>query len=203
MTSTHKILHEIQTQLNVPKNQVNKFGGYNYRSCEDILEAVKRLLPEDVFLTLNDELINMGDRFYIKATATLSHPESVSISVSALAREPENRKGMDESQITGSASSYARKYALNGLFCIDDTKDADATNQHKKHSAKEINTEFENLRNEIAFCKSVEQLTAVTQTKEFKESSQMIKENDSAKYNQLRQTHVQTKDRLTKEQEVA
>lgn len=121
----------IQYGLKAPKNQRNNFGGYNYRSCEDIMEAVKPLLREfNVVLTVSDEMVLVGDRIYVKATATLSDGED-SISNSAFAREAESKKGMDESQITGAASSYARKYALNGLFCIDDTKDADATNTHE------------------------------------------------------------------------
>lgn len=122
----------IQFGLKAPKSQRNNFGGYNYRSCEDIMEAVKPLLRElNVVLTVSDEMVLVGDRIYVKATATLSDGED-SISNSAFAREAESKKGMDESQITGAASSYARKYALNGLFCIDDTKDADATNTNDK-----------------------------------------------------------------------
>ena len=123
-------LAKIQQELKAPKNQRNSFGGYNYRSCEDILEAVKPLLG-GLILTLNDDIIQVGNRVYVKATATITDGEH-SISTSANAREPESKKGMDESQITGAASSYARKYALNGLFDIDDTKDADATNTHGK-----------------------------------------------------------------------
>ena len=122
MTFTEKV-SKIQAELKAPKNQFNKFGGYKYRSCEDILEAVKPLLG-GLVLTISDEIIMMGDRFYVKATATLGDGET-SVSNSALAREALTKKGMDESQITGTASSYARKYALNGLFLIDDTKDAD------------------------------------------------------------------------------
>lgn len=119
------ILQQIQSELKAPKSQRNNFGGYNYRSCEDILEALKPVLAKyNAAVLLSDEIVQMGTRWYIKATATLK-TETESISVTAFAREAENRKGMDESQITGSASSYARKYALNGLFGIDDTKDAD------------------------------------------------------------------------------
>lgn len=127
-------LINIQQELKAPKNQRNAFGGYMYRSAEDILEAVKPLLAEQkVVLVINDEVINLGSRFYIKATATIFDEEGKEVAhSSALAREPDIKKGQDESQITGAASSYARKYALNGLFCIDDTKDADATNDHGK-----------------------------------------------------------------------
>lgn len=119
------ILQQIQQKLKAPKNQRNSFGGYNYRSCEDILEALKPVLAEfNAAVLLSDEIVQMGTRWYVKATATLK-TETESVSVTAYAREEETHKGMAESQITGSASSYARKYALNGLFGIDDTKDAD------------------------------------------------------------------------------
>lgn len=119
------ILQQIQQKLKAPKNQRNTFGGYNYRSCEDILEALKPVLAEfNAAIVLSDTVELVGNRVYVKATATLKSEEG-DISVTAFAREAETRKGMDDSQITGSASSYARKYALNGLFGIDDTKDAD------------------------------------------------------------------------------
>lgn len=133
------ILQQIQSKLKAPKGQRNTFGGYNYRSCEDILEALKPVLAEyGAAVLLSDEIVQMGSRWYVKATATLK-TEKESISVTAFAREAENRKGMDESQITGSASSYARKYALNGLFGIDDTKDADTMDNRAtvSHTAKE------------------------------------------------------------------
>lgn len=121
-------LLKIQTELKAPKNQRNNFGGYNYRSCEDIFEAVKPLLEkEGLLLRLTDELVNIGDRYYIKATAILTDGNET-IENTAYAREEETKKGMDGSQITGASSSYARKYALNGLFLIDDVKDSDATN---------------------------------------------------------------------------
>jgi len=121
-------LNRIQQELKAPKGQTNKFGNYNYRSCEDILEAVKKILGESI-LTITDDIICIGDRVYVKSTATISL-FGQSIFTSAMAREPLDRKGMDQSQITGAASSYARKYALNGLFCIDDTKDADTQNNN-------------------------------------------------------------------------
>lgn len=121
----HDVLHEIQQNLKAPKNQTNSFGGYRYRSCEDILEAVKPLLPEGHYVCLSDEMVEVGSRLYVKAKAYL-HGPSADVSTTAYAREAETKKGMDVSQITGAASSYARKYALNGLFCIDDTKDADS-----------------------------------------------------------------------------
>lgn len=118
-----KSLSGIQRKLKAPKGQFNSFGKYNYRSCEDILEAVKPLLG-DLILNISDEVIEVGGRVYIKSTAGVSDGE-FEITVSAVAREAETKKGMDDAQITGSASSYARKYALNGLFCIDDNKDPD------------------------------------------------------------------------------
>lgn len=118
-----KKLAKIQSTLHAPKNQRNSFGNYNYRSCEDILEAVKPLLG-DLTLTIHDEICPALDRVYIKATATISDGEH-SVSVSSFARESESKKGMDSAQLTGATSSYARKYALNGLFLIDDNKDAD------------------------------------------------------------------------------
>lgn len=117
----------IQQKLNAPKNLKNSFGGYSYRSCEGILEAVKPLLAEtSCTLTINDDIIEVGGRFYVKATAILKNANSESVSAQAFAREEESKKGMDASQITGSTSSYARKYALNGLFAIDDNKDEDS-----------------------------------------------------------------------------
>jgi hypothetical protein len=121
-------LIKIQQELKSPKNQRNNFGNYNYRSCEDILEAVKPLLhKEGLLLTIHDEIVKLGDRYYVKAVAKITDGEK-EIKEMALAREEESKKGMDGSQITGASSSYARKYALNGLFLIDDTKDSDTTN---------------------------------------------------------------------------
>lgn len=143
-------LSRIQKELKAPKGQRNKFGNYNYRSCEDILEAVKPLL-NGACLTIEDEIVLIGDRFYVKATATLRVKDS-SISASAYAREPLSKKGMDEAQITGATSSYARKYALNGLFCIDDTKDSDATNTHNKsqNTASNDNEKLTEIRNKLS-----------------------------------------------------
>lgn len=120
-----EVLVHLQSNLNAPKNLRNSFGNYNYRSAESILEALKPLLKEtEAVLTLSDDIEYIGDRYYIKATAKLEWGTD-SRSVTAYAREEESKKGMDTSQITGSTSSYSRKYALNGLFLIDDTKDAD------------------------------------------------------------------------------
>lgn len=123
-------LAQIQSGLKAPKGQRNTFGKYNYRSCEDILEAVKPLLQErGLVILITDDIVQIGERYYVRATATIYDSEGSYISNSALAREELKRSGMDASQITGATSSYARKYALNGLFAIDDTKDADATNK--------------------------------------------------------------------------
>ncbi len=134
----HEKLQGIQSSLKAPKGQTNKFGGYSYRSAEDILTAVKPLLREKgCTLVISDDIVGVEGRVYVKATAVLAEAESdYSIQVNGFARESETRKGMDDSQITGSASSYARKYALNGLFAIDDTKDADATNDHGRKQSK-------------------------------------------------------------------
>lgn len=135
----HEKLVAIQSELKAPKSQQNTFGKYKYRSCEDILEAVKPLLKQqDLVLTLCDEIVEVGGRVYVKATAQLTDAAAVKppLEVCAFARESLDKKGMDDAQITGSASSYARKYALNGLFCIDDTKDSDATNTHDTEPKK-------------------------------------------------------------------
>lgn len=135
--SIQKKLTAVQHDLKAPKGQYNNFGKYNYRSCEDIVEGVKPLLAQaECYITLTDDVIAVGDRIYIKATATFSDGEN-SIQTTAFAREPAEKKGMDASQISGTASSYARKYALNGLLMIDDTKDADTdAYQHQQQNSK-------------------------------------------------------------------
>lgn len=141
-----KLLQEVQTELKAPKSQYNSFAKYHYRSQEDILEAVKPLLAKrGLALTLNDEIVQLGTRIYVKATATLYGEMDKSFKVEAYAREPEEKKGMDESQITGTASSYARKYALNGLFAIDDTEDSDA--QDKLTGGKQTPIHIDGLDN--------------------------------------------------------
>ena len=126
------MLLDIQRELKAPKGQFNSFGNYKFRSCEDILEAVKPLLAKyGCTLVLSDDVVCILDRVYIKATATFTDENNKTTVATAFARESESKKGMDDSQITGTASSYARKYALNGLFLIDDTKDAD-TDEYKK-----------------------------------------------------------------------
>jgi hypothetical protein len=164
-------LKKIQQTLKAPKSQKNTFGNYMYRSCEDILEAVKPLLGEAV-LTITDEMVQLGDRFYVKATVTFEDGKYTK-SVSAFARESLTKKGMDESQITGASSSYARKYALNGLFLIDDTKDADTQDNSKEESKpiakveapkviKKILTAFGSAEKAINDCDTLEKLSAVT-----------------------------------------
>ena len=130
-------LMAVQAELKAPKNQHNSFGKYDYRSAEDIVEAVKPLLKENgLFLTMSDDIVLIGDRYYVKATVkVVDIVTGESVQTSALAREAAQRKGMDECQVTGTASSYARKYALNGLFAIDDTKDAD-TDQYARQTSK-------------------------------------------------------------------
>lgn len=147
MDKLNEKLLEVQKNLKAPKGQFNSFGKYNYRSCEDILESVKPLLIDaGIAMHISDKISIVGTRVYVTAEVTISDGET-SITVSAHAREPESKKGMDESQITGAASSYARKYALNGLFLIDDTKDADvmdnATDVPKNAPVKESLTEGE------------------------------------------------------------
>ena len=125
-------LAKVQAELKAPKGQFNSFGKYHYRSQEDILEAVKPILSrQGMTINLTDDIVLVGERYYVKSTATVSDGTDT-ISVTAFAREPNEKKGMDESQITGTASSYARKYALNGLFAIDDTKDSDTEEQPKQ-----------------------------------------------------------------------
>ena len=137
-------LTKIQTELKAPKNQFNSFGKYKYRNLEDICEAVKPLLKqENVSLKISDEIIMLGDRYYVKATAILADNEKDdTLTVTAFARESLTKKGMDESQITGAASSYARKYCLNGLFLIDDTKDADTMDNRGKQQKKAPESDF-------------------------------------------------------------
>ena len=136
MSDLFKKLLIVQMALKAPKNQKNTFGNYNYRSCEDIVEEVKPILVENgLLLTISDELVQKGERYYIKATITIIDTETgEKHEVYGYAREEENKKGMDSMQLTGATSSYARKYALNGMFAIDDTKDSDATNEHGKGS---------------------------------------------------------------------
>lgn len=152
------ILQEIQQKLKAPKNQRNNFGGYNYRSCEDIVEALKPILAEyGAAIILSDEIVAVGERVYVKATATLKTKDT-EFHTTAFAREPAAKKGMDESQITGAASSYARKYALNGLFGIDDTKDADTMDNREEMPRAKANPD---VIKQINGCRDLHALSAL------------------------------------------
>jgi len=169
------ILHRIQKELKAPKANKNTFGNYSYRSAEDILEAVKRCLQEGESIRLIDDVVMIGERYYVKATAILQYSEHGTTEVStAFAREEETKKGMDAAQITGSASSYARKYALNGLFAIDDTKDADTMDNSKPE--EKFTPEQRSLQAEvitkIAMCKDQISLDSVWD--EFKNSAESL-----------------------------
>jgi len=164
----------IQAKVKAPKGQFNSFGKYHYRSAEDILEAVKQVVnPMGFSISISDTIINVGDRYYIKATAMLSNGKET-WSTDGYAREEESKKGMDGSQVTGASSSYARKYALNGLFALDDTKDSDATNTHGREPEKKKEpeaknepelsvlltiTEWENVQELVNDCLTLETLT--------------------------------------------
>ena len=138
-----KELFLIQSKLKAPKGKTNSFGGYKYRSCEDILEAAKPILRElACTITLNDDIIQVGDRYYLKATVTLRNSEGETEQTTAWAREEETKKGTDASQITGAASSYARKYALCGLFAIDDGKDADSLNTSPSYTERNNDSDY-------------------------------------------------------------
>lgn len=158
MTFNEKVI-SIQNKLKAPKSQYSEYGNYNYRNCEDILKAVKPLNQEmKLLLTLTDEPVVIGNRFYIKATAVLTDGKE-KLEITAYAREADSRTKMDDSQVTGSASSYARKYALNGLYLIDDAKDADALPQENKEIV-DLHEEF--LK---TFDKYVEKIANVTGSK--------------------------------------
>ena len=157
-------LVKIQAELKAPKNQVNSFGKYKYRSAEDIIEAVKPILFKyETALLISDEIVQVADRVYVKATAMLidQNNEELPIQVYGWAREEDVKKGMDAAQITGSASSYARKYALNGLFAIDDTKDSDATNEHKDEIGEEKRMELITLLENTIWDESLKSKQAI------------------------------------------
>lgn len=157
-----KELVDIQSKLNVPKTLRNNFGNYNYRSAELILEAVKPLLKENkCTLTIKDDIVMVGDRIYIKSTATIKNEAGEEESTTAFARESLSKKGMDDSQVTGASSSYARKYALNGLFCIDDTKDADALNVNKEYTAPATDPNLEVILANIKSARSNDELKQI------------------------------------------
>lgn len=139
MANVYEKLAAVQKTLKAPKNQFNSFGKYNYRSCEDILEAAKPLcIANGLLLIISDEVVQVGDRVYVKAVARVTDNEGAIVQTFGYAREAEDKRGMDPAQLTGATSSYARKYALGGLFALDDTKDADATNDHGKGKAQAV-----------------------------------------------------------------
>lgn len=165
-------LAEIQAKLKAPKGQFNSFGKYHYRSAEDILEAVKKVVnPMGFSIVLTDQVKEIGGRIYVEAIASLFNGE-LEYSATGLAREEETKKGMDGSQITGAASSYARKYALNGLFAIDDTKDSDATNDHGKSQESKVSqakvTEYQPSKFDIEFKELISDVIKTKSTVELK-----------------------------------
>lgn len=174
-----KTLAFIQSQVKAPKGQFNSFGKYKYRSAEDILEAVKTVInPLGYWLTISDQVVQVSDRIYVKATVTLTNGFNT-YTAEAYAREEDQKKGMDGSQITGAASSYARKYALSGLFALDDTKDADATNTHDSGVI--------DFQNELNNCKTPEELARLyNQNRETVENSPKIKALFTARKNNLK-----------------
>ena len=197
----YQALLNIQSELKAPKNQFNQFGKYYYRNCEDILEAVKPLLKkEGCTLYIQDEIVKIDDRYYVKAKVTLVNIESgETISTTAYAREEESKKGMDSSQVTGASSSYARKYALNGLFCIDDTKDSDTTNDGKDKAKEESeNEEVKRLEKAInSIAKLVKQLQENGVEKgiivETIKQHHIVKGKGSANYNSISDLEIATK----------
>lgn len=158
-----KELFLIQSNLKAPKGKTNNFGGYKYRSCEDILEAAKPILRQlDCTITLNDDIIQVGDRYYLKATVTLRNSEGEVEQTTAWAREEESKKGTDASQITGASSSYARKYALCGLFAIDDGKDADSLNTSPSYTERNDAADYLAMaKQEIEAATEVRTLTGI------------------------------------------
>jgi len=169
----------IQRNLKAPKNQYNAFGKYKYRSCEDIVQAITQILGDEEFISLNDSIELIGDRYYIKSTAVF-HFKDQKVEVSAYAREPENKKGMDSAQITGATSSYARKYALNGLFAIDDTKDSDFTNTKDKTKDVSIKNNNSEVKQNTLTPKQIKRLFTIAKTNEF--SNEDVKKILEVKY---------------------
>lgn len=190
MSELQKEIARIQKELKVPKSQRNGYGEYNYRSCEDILEAVKPVLGE-CSIKLSDDIVQVGDRIYVKAIAKIKLG-SESDKAYGYAREAEIKKGMDAAQITGAASSYARKYALNGLFCIDDTRDADATNDHGKAPKKEKTKEEKELcfwgENEINKFEKMSEASLDAWGSDNVDKMKQLKEVDSEVYNFVKKT---------------
>jgi len=183
-------LLNIQNELKAPKSQYNAFGKYKYRNAEDILESVKPLcFKYKATLTLSDEIVLIGERYYVKATATLTDNEKPELKIwtTAYAREEESKKGMDGSQVTGASSSYARKYALNGLFNIDDTKDSDSTNTHGKDDKETTTQEVTN--EELLKLFALAEQAGYSKDTVFKQAKEKYKKEvenlKKAEYNQL------------------
>jgi hypothetical protein len=165
MANQPNALAQIQSEVKAPKGQFNSFGKYKYRSAEDILESVKPIVNSKGFsISVSDTIMLVGDRYYIQAIATLTDGKET-YSATGYAREEESKKGMDGSQVTGAASSYARKYALNGLFALDDTKDADATNTHGQEE-KKPSMNLISWKQGIDACKTIEELRDLYKEKE-------------------------------------
>ena len=181
MADFYKKLIKVQATLNAPKSQFNAFGKYHYRSCEDIMGALKPLLAaEGLFQHVSDEIVMIGDRHYVKATVTVTDGE-LSVSNSALAREDRDKKGMDGAQVTGASSSYARKYALNGMWNIDDSKDAD-TNEFRDQQARQAKNEIKQQSKPTLERIEGQTLNAVTQWANEGMSAEHICERLGSKY---------------------
>jgi hypothetical protein len=178
-------LVKIQAELKAPKNQTNNFGKYKYRSAEDIIEAVKPILNKyGTALVVSDEVVQVGDRIYIKATATLLDGTDDSISVNGWAREEESKKGMDSAQLTGSTASYAKKYALSNLFAIDDTKDSDATNEHKDEVGEQKRMELILMLENTSWDEAMKQkvaikISAITTSEQYEKALRSINQNQN------------------------
>ena len=186
MADLTKKLATIQSRLKAPKNQYNSFGKYKYRSCEDILEALKPLANEQgCTITIEDSPIMVGEWHYIQATATLSDGYN-STSVKAYARESETKSGMDSSQITGTASSYARKYALNGLFAIDDTKDADTMDNRQKVEPNPEAKELAKVKAQLKHAKTADEIKNVLSLYLYSELKEQVKELCKARGKELK-----------------
>lgn len=186
MADLTKKLATIQSRLKAPKNQYNSFGKYKYRSCEDILEALKPLANEQgCTITIEDSPIMVGEWHYIQATATLSDGYN-SKSVKAYARESETKSGMDSSQITGTASSYARKYALNGLFAIDDTKDADTMDNRPKVETDPTTKELAKVKVQLKQAKTADEIKNVLSLYLYSELKEQVKELCKARGKELK-----------------
>ena len=194
-----KELIAIQSELKAPKSQFNKFGGYKYRKAEDILEAVKPLLAKQkCTLIITDDVVLIGNRIYVKATATIKNENGECETTNGWAREEETKKGMDGSQITGASSSYARKYALNGLFAIDDNADSDTTNDGQHQTQQQAQTQAQqpatpqyhtnDLNEGLAYlsrCVNKDNLVWVVQTYKPLTSSPQFMQAESAKKKEL------------------